>query len=744
MTGKPSRLKVFFAELKRRGVARVATVYTVVGIGVIEISDIIGGRFAFPEWTVQLIIILVIVGFPVAVILGWIFDITSRGIERTEALTLQEQSSLPSFTWRPSWVSVIMFILLIALTVTYCTVPRPNALGFKKQGWIIISDLDNSTGDEIFDNSLVQALSVTVDQSKYISVFPQTQVEEVLARMRMDSDKKVTPAIALEIAQRENIKAVLSMAIARVGDTYLISTNLLNPETGETIRSRSVTVRGKSDILTEMNRLALKVRKDLGEALNEIHLHTVPLHKATTSSLEALKCATEGTIAWSDGQQDEGRRLLMEAIKLDPEFAYAHTQLGSLYYWTNQRDRGEEHFEKALLFADRLTEREKLEIEARIERFRGKYEEAVVKYRIFLKKYPNVSHAWFGMGYCFMMLKRYEEAIDTFKKSLEVNNQKDPNAYINIATSYAALHNYQQSIYYYLEAFEINPDMLTVTNINHEFGFTYVKMGETDKAREVFAKLMEGNDEQKGMGLRLMALLSMYEGKLSEAITFLNESSICYSLSGYRLSMLRDDLLLAVVYRTKGMEHKYDSKLNELYTVINEVSTEPFWHMLLGNLCARSGDIEKAESILNSLSEKINEGNRNDEAAYYQLKGEIEMAKGNHDEAVKLLETTIKLRKDAYTLSSLAYSYKSSGQLGKAIATYQDIIGPYYDLGWEAQQCTLEAFYNMARIYEELGNKEQAEKYYRQFVDIWKNADEDIPILQDAKERLATLETVLP
>ena len=95
-------------------------------------------------------------------------------------------------------------------------------------------------------------------------------------------------------------------------------------------------------------------------------------------------------------------------------------------------------------------------------------------------------------------------------------------------------------------------------------------------------------------------------------------------------------------------------------------------------------------------------------------------------------------------MSSLAYCYYKSGQLGKAISVYEDILGPYYSLGWEAQECCVEAYYSLAKISEEMGNNEQAIKYYRHFVDIWENADEGIPALLDAKSRLATLEALNP
>ncbi|MBS0010413.1 MAG: tetratricopeptide repeat protein [Bacteroidales bacterium] len=739
MIGKPYRLKIFFAEIKRRKVARVATVYTVVGLAVIEISDIIGGRFSLSDWLIRLLIIVVIAGFPLAVILAWIYDITSSGIERTEALTSEEKTSLPALTWRPSWLSMILFVIIIGLTVTYCTVPRPNALGYSKQDWVLISDIENNTGDEIFNSSLKHALTVSLDQSKYINIFPGNQVPAVLKRMRMDSIKVITEPVALEIAQREHVKAVLSLTISEVGETYFISTKLIDPLNGKAVRSRSVTVKGKGDILEEMNRLTLKVRKDLGEALNEIHLRTVPLPKATTTSLEALKYLTDGYEAWATGHKDEGLRLMLEAVDLDPDFALAHAHLGSFYYWSNDRSKGEEHFRMALDLKNRLTEREKSSIEVRIERFRGKYDEAIIKYKAMLIKYPEFSGGWFGLGYCYMILNNYEEAIEAFQKSLDIFYDKEPSAFINIAICYRSLGDYQKSVDYYQQAFNLNPVLLTEPNTNREYGFIYAEMDQPQKAREVFSKMENGSDYQQAMGLRSMALLAMYEGKYSEAIEHINESIARYDILNLGLSKFRNRLLLAVMYSTKGMSTEYENELNEAFKVIDNVSQEPYYYLLLGKLCARKGYTEKAEILLQSLSGKIVKGNREDEAAFRQLKGEIEMARGNYMDAIKLFKESVNLREDSYTLSSLADAYYYSGELDEAIAAYRNIISTLYILGWEGQQCSLETFYKLGLIFEEKGKQDEAGKHYSRLLDIWENADNDIPMLIDAKSRLRKL-----
>jgi len=132
MNKKPGKLRLFLADLRRRRVTRLATIYVVAGFGIIEALDIIGGRFQISENLIQILMILIIAGFPVAMVLGWIFDLTPKGIERTKPLPADQQHELRALTWKPSWISVVLFIMLISLSVVFFTVPRTNALGFQK------------------------------------------------------------------------------------------------------------------------------------------------------------------------------------------------------------------------------------------------------------------------------------------------------------------------------------------------------------------------------------------------------------------------------------------------------------------------------------------------------------------------------------------------------------------------------------------------------------------------------------
>ncbi|MEN8203368.1 MAG: tetratricopeptide repeat protein [Bacteroidota bacterium] len=741
MSSSPSGLSIFFKELKRRGVTRVATVYAVVGLGIIEAFDIICGRFLMPDWTIRVIIITVLLGFPVALVISWIYDLTKEGIVKTETLSPSEQASL-SVSWKPRWITIILLLVLMLTTTAFFTVPRPNALGFKQQDWILIADLENNTDDPLFDKSLLHALTVTIDQSRRINVYPRSQVDEVLKRMKMDSVERITLPIAFEIAEREGIKAVLLLTISELGGNYVLSTSLIDPRNGQTIRSRQSSATGMEEILPALDKLAGTVRKDLGESLQKIHIKTVPLVKATTPSLEALKCLTNAGNIKGKTNYDEEIELLKEAIELDPEFALAHSNLAAYYYFINKRTKGEEHIAIALGLLDRLTERERLWIQAAVEGYRGNREESVLKWDIFLSQYPDSYGGWFRLGYNYMMMGQMEESIAAFTRALEIYKDDDPSVLVNLATCYGKLQDYDKAIEYYLKTFRVDPDFLQYPSLNHEFGFTYAEAGMINEARSVFEKQLDGNNEQKAMGMRSLALLSMYQGKYSEAIDQIHESTLIYKSIGYGLSELRNRLYLCNIYQAKGMQDEFHAELDHCTELVVEASSEPWWYLILGKMVIRDGDLNRAELLLEEIVSRTNEGNRKDEADYNLLKGEIELHLGKHSEALEYLETANTLHDSPYNQESLAYYYSRLGEWEKAISVCEKMINDYHSLGWEGQECWIRAHLKLGRAYEESRNHAGAMEYYTRILEIWKEADPDLPDLLNVKLRLDQLQAM--
>jgi tetratricopeptide (TPR) repeat protein len=633
------------------------------------------------------------------------------------------------------WIALI----LGNLAFLYLIIGSSRAVPFSERDWILITDIDNLTGDTVFDRSLKIALEVSLQQSLYVNVYPRTRINEVLVRMKLDKTTPVSRNIGIEIANREGIKLIVACNISELANNYTLTSEIIEVKTGQVLRSRSFQANGKDEILKCLDRLGRNLRRDLGESIKSINYNILPLPAATTSSLDALDYLVKGMSAWADeGDLFKATYLFSEAIHKDSGFALAHTYLGSLYYWRNERARGEEHFGKALELLDRLTNKERLLIPARIERFRGNHAESIIKYGAFLKKYPDSPSEWYSLGYSYFQMNRYIEAIDAFKMSNSILKAEDPGAFINIASCYRGLKKSPEAIEYYSKAFELNPALLMVNNLNMEFGFAFAEMGDYDKAANVFAEMLTGDDEHKAGGLRSQAMLLMYLGKFRDAIPVMKESALIYKTLGGGISEYRNHILLAILYNSAGRINEFEQELNLSKKLIETISLSPGWLRYYGKLAARAGKLSEAETIIEEISMKIIQGNRTDESALKQISGEAEFLNGNIQVAEELLMTSVKIHEDAYTLESLAHFYIETGNYDMAIPPYEEII-ELKRLGWEAQSYYIEAHYQLARIYEAKGDNEKAKKYYNEFLILWKDADDDIPILQDARSRMKKL-----
>lgn len=631
---------------------------------------------------------------------------------------------------------------LIIVVLGWLLFMPQEKIGFEERDWIMVTDFDNRTDEDDFSQFLNTILEVGLNQSAYVNLYNRQQVLNILNNdLEISGVKTLTMDVVTKAADEENVGVIITPTIEQEDSSYILEADIRDITSGVTREMDPVRAENKDAILKAMDQFSKQIRLELGEPQSGISENYTPIIQATTSSLEALKLYAEGMKLRIYDEQT-GYNLVEQAVELDPKFALAHAELGMHYYINGQRQEGEAHFQKALEQMDRLTVRERLWIRAVVEDWRGDREKAIENYKSYLSQYPDDYTAWWRLGYTYLITGKYQNCIDAYSGVVEFNPD-DPSAFINLATCNKALEQNEQALEYYNRAFEINPDMKKGMYVNNEYGFMLVEMGKLEEARETF-ELMLSEKDKKARGLRSLALLNTFTGHFSKAIDQFKEAALINKSNGIKLSEYRDRMYLARAYKVKGMEKEFNQELDEIDQLMENMDLSPSWLASAGQLYARNQMLDKAEQILERIEQNIgnivatsavSRNTNQDQAFYYLVKGEIDLARKNFEEA---RESLVIAHNILEMPEVLAYSYYQTGEWEKAKENYLAVLEEK-SLNNETQLEWILAHYRLAKVYEQQENTEQAQSYYQQFVDIWKNGDEDIEKLQKARKRMQIL-----
>jgi DNA-binding winged helix-turn-helix (wHTH) protein/tetratricopeptide (TPR) repeat protein len=655
-----------------------------------------------------------------------------------EALSGTETRKLPGA--RTLWISLAAAVLLVGGGAYWLTHGRP-ALSFHSSDSVLIADFENQTGDPRFDYALGTAFGVSIAQSRYANIYPRMQLDAVLKRMGRQPGDRITASLGREICQRESVRGLVVSSITRTGQKYSLTAQLIDPRSGEPVRSYTERSHGEDRILDSLDVLSKEVREALGESLYQIHQAGKPLPQVTTRSLSALQQYAEGSALWHRGKYQDGATLLRGAVASDPDFAMAHAALGNAYYSfiANAPEDGKKEYEKALSLASRTTDRERMIIETDYALDQNHASEANLLFRAYLDHYPDDSVMRFDYANLLRKNDRQTDAIEQYKQVLRVAPDF-AHAYVGIATAYKNLNNYPAALQAYSKAFEIDQEWLIAGNINREYGFALVANGEDQKAEQVFSALL-AKPETRQNGLRSLAFLDLYHGRYASAQDRLQQSLDIVKAQNSPLSMGRVSLLLATVEEGRGDAKAQRQNLDAALANLKGIQLKVVFGAILGDAYARAGFVDPAQKIAAIITPLADQRSSEQMGYLHLLEGEIALASGQHDKAIELLRQSDKENHTGLSIEALAHAYQQSGDRNNAISAYEMILSsPDLSLSWEPQQRCLEARYTLALDYSSRGDKQKARATLATLLNLWKDADTNLPLLKQAKAEYTNLQ----
>jgi serine/threonine protein kinase/tetratricopeptide (TPR) repeat protein len=340
------------------------------------------------------------------------------------------------------WVAgaALAAIVGVLAVVSSRLLPHPPALSDRDT--IVLADFANGTGDAVFDGTLKIALSVALEQSPFLHVYPDAAMRDILRLMQRPPDAPVTRAVARDIARREQLKALVAGSIATLGSHYVIALEAVDTETGDVMAREQVEVPQKEQVLTALGTATSSLREKLGESLASIRRFDAPLPRATTASLEALHAYA---LALDEGRvvpRVEAIPHLERALELDPNFAMAQALLSGVYANTGRSADAPRFAQRAFELRDRVSERERFFISWRyfIDSAQA-WDKALDLATAWTRTYPREAFAFNSLGLASAALGQHERAVDAFREAIGLDRKFVP-PYGNVAGSLIALNRF--------------------------------------------------------------------------------------------------------------------------------------------------------------------------------------------------------------------------------------------------------------------------------------------------------------
>jgi tetratricopeptide (TPR) repeat protein len=597
---------------------------------------------------------------------------------------------------------------------------------------ILLADFVNTTGESVFDGTLKQALAVQLGQTPFLNILPDERVRETLRFMGRSPDERITRDVGIEICQRQGIKALLIGSITSIGSHYVVSLEALNAQTGDSIARDQVEADSKEKVLSALSTSAWRLREKLGESLSMMHQFAVPIDQATTSSLDALKAYATGNELRAKGRQDESVAFYKRAVELDPNFAMAYARLAVYYGNRSERGTAQQYAQKAYDLRDRVSEHERYYISEKYHNYiTGDIDKAIETLKAWVKTYPNdfVPHNNLALNYSY--IGKHEESLKEQLEAVRIDPRNNT-ARGNLVEAFARLGRYDeaQQALKDLEALGTDNDNV------HFFAYSlaYAKNDAAAVQREVdWAR----GKPAEGDVIATEAAKAAVQGKLEYTKELTRQAVSLFEKQDRKESAA---MTLASLGQTLASVDRCKEGLAAVADGL-AINRGRIPLTAAAGTYALCGDGARAQAIVDELLKTYPTDTGIVSIAVPGIKAEIERRKGRRAEALQLLESV--RRYDLGTIAGFSnnylrgLTYLDDGRPAEAAKEFQRIIEAR-SLDLYSQLYPL-AQLGLARSLAKQGDLAKSRVAYQDFFAFWKDADRDLPLLQQAQKEYEAL-----
>ena len=403
-------------DLKERKVIRTAISYAVVAFVIMQIMEIVFPAFDFPQWTQQFVIILLFLGFPIAIVISWIFDKNPAGISKTSSNPKQK-----SLTWKIALASsVFALILYFSFDKLFFNNETNVTNTQKRENSIAVLPFNNFSkeqNDQFFSDGLTEDIITQLSKINGLKVISRTSVMEY-----KETSKKL-----MDIAKELNVVNILEGSVRVVGDKIRINAQLIDAFTDEHIWAETYD-RPAEDIFAVQTDVAKKIALVLETEISPEEEKLITT-KATLN-VEAYNLFLKGKSEYYNYDVESMKRSIenyKKAIKIDPSYALAYAEMGNSYgqlyfrdgFDQNIKDLALSYVNKALSFDENIDVAYKAK--ALTLSWSGEILEAIKNNQIAISINPNNMEALTNLASSYGDMGDIKAALEGINKALELS-----------------------------------------------------------------------------------------------------------------------------------------------------------------------------------------------------------------------------------------------------------------------------------------------------------------------------------
>lgn len=458
---------------------------------------------------------------------------------------------------------------------------------------VLVGDFQNHTGDPILDNTLEPMLGVALEGASFINVYSRGDARKLAKKLPNPTDTLDEQSARL-VAMNQGINSVITGDISLRGDLYYISAVDLDSISGKVLATSEVTVANKQDILSKLPKLAVPLRKGMGDTTPASLQFEKISGGFTAASLEAVHQDALGVDEQFAGKFQEAFDSFQKAAELDPKFARAYTGMAAMANNLGRPADAVKYMKLAMANVDRMTERERYRNQGLFYLTTGDWQNCVQQYTVLVTHYPADRVGQNNLANCYTQLRNGPKALEASQHAVEIT-PRGAGQRLNLAFISAFVGDFSGSEKQARAALEISPKAAQGYLVLAE---SQLGQGQLQQAAESYHTLATFGALGASTAADGLADLAAYQGNYAEAARILTQGAAADVAGKMEENAARKYATLANIEQWQGHTAAAEAEIGKALGKTPSLQIQ----FLAARIYLDAGDLVKAQKIASSLA----------------------------------------------------------------------------------------------------------------------------------------------